>query len=145
MTILVATFDGVWADRRVSGGPSVYSPARKVVRGRGLVAGFCGSSAGALRAMRAVREGETNPDVLALLSDGLLVNDRGRWELSSRVATRVSKRFPFLVHGSGYAEAQAFLMGAGAHDAASVRRAIRYVSTVRADCGDGCDSLLLHV
>jgi hypothetical protein len=144
MTCLVATREGVWADRRVSNGPAVYRPARKLVRGVGLVAGFCGDSAACTKAMRAVTSGESDPDVLAEASEGLLVTDEGEiWELWGKIAERVPHRFAFACGGSGYAEAQAFLSGAAACDPDTVRRALRYVARVRSDCGDGVDGMLV--
>lgn len=143
MTILVATADGIWADRRVTGGNgSVFAPHVKIIRGDGIVAGFCGDNAACARAMRAVRDGETDPNALAALSDGLAVNDRGAWELDG-VATRAPRGMPFLVNGSGYAEAQAFIFGAGVADRTTIRKALRYVFKVRVDCGDGIDELIL--
>lgn len=143
MTVLIATFEGVWADRRVTNGPHIYRPGKKLVRGDGLVAGFCGDDAKCTRAMRAVRAGETDPEALAALCDGLVVTERGRWEMWNGLAVRAPKRLAFLTHGSGYVEAQAFLSGASACDAETVRRALRYVSRVRSDCGDGADAMLL--
>jgi hypothetical protein len=142
MTCLIATREGVWADRRVSDGPCVYRPARKVVRGVGLVAAFCGDGSACTKAARAVHQGETDPDVLAELTDGLIVTDEGViWTLWSKLAERAPRRDAFACHGSGFAEAQAFLSGAGACDPETVRKAIRYVSRVRSDCGDGSDGL----
>lgn len=145
MTCLVATREGVWADRRVSNGASVYRPARKVVRGAGVVAAFAGDSAACVKAMRAVASGETDPHVLAELSEGLLVTDEGViWELWGKLAERTPNREAFACGGSGCAEAQAFLSGAGACDPHTVRRALRYVSRVRSDCGNGVDGLLVR-
>lgn len=145
MTLLVATSEGVWADRRVTGSDGVlYRPARKVVRGDDLIAAFCGSDADCCRAMAAVRSGEADPSALAALSDGVVVTDAGRYELTSGVATRVPARIPLAMGGSGYAEAQAYLYGAGRYDDASIRAAFRYVFRVRTDCGDGVDALKLR-
>lgn len=147
MTVLVATADGVWADRRVTGGGgALFRPQRKLARTRDgeLVAAFCGSDAGCSRALAAVRGGETDPAALAMLSDGVAVTEHGRYELTGGVATRIPARVPVVVHGSGYAEAQAFLYGAGRYDGATIRAALRYVATVRTDCGDGVDALLLR-
>ena len=144
MTCLVATREGIWADRRVTGGHgSVFAPHVKIIRGDGIVAGFCGDNGPCARAMRAVRDGETDPYALAAISDGLVVTDRAIWELDGGSATRAPRGVPFLVNGSGYAEAQAFLFGAGACDRATIRRALRYVAKVRVDCGDGMNELLL--
>jgi hypothetical protein len=150
LTCIVATSEGIWADRRVTGGSTRYRPTRKVVRGRGedgdapIVAAFCGDDADCSKAMAAVRGGETNPQALAALSDGVVVTSRGRYELSGGVAVRVPKRVPLAVGGSGYAEAQAYLYGAKRYDDQTIRAALRYVSTVRTDCGDGVDALLLQ-
>lgn len=144
MTCLVGTFDGIWADRRVTGaGGALFRPARKVVRGDDLVAAFCGSDAHCSRAIAAVRGGETDLAAIALLSDGLVVTSAGRWELTSGVATRVPARVPVAVHGSGYAEAQAYLYGAGRFDDETIRLALKYVASVRYDCGDGVDRVML--
>lgn len=144
MTCIVATREGVWADRRVSNGSCVYRPARKVVRGSGLVAAFCGDGAACMKAARIVAQGETDPHALAEISDGLLVTDEGViWTLWSKLAERAPRRDAFACHGSGFAEAQAFLSGAGSCDPETVRRALRYVSRVRSDCGDGSDGLLV--
>ncbi len=145
MTCIVATFAGVWADRRTTGkGERLFRPARKVLRGDGLVAAFAGNEKDIARAVRAVRDGETDVFALAKLSEGVVVNARGRWELSDKTAARTPRSIPIAVGGSGYAEAQAYLYGAGTYDDATIRRALRYVSTVRTDCGDGVDALLLH-
>jgi hypothetical protein len=144
MTCIVATRAGVWADRRVtSSNGTVWRPDRKIARNDALVAGFCGSTGPCERALRAVKAGETDPQELAKLCDGLVVDSRGVWELDSGSARRVPSRFPYAVAGSGHAEAAAFLAGAGAVDEVSVRRALRYVSRVRYDCGDGIDGLTL--
>lgn len=147
MTVLIATFEGLWADRRVTNGAHIYRPGKKLVRGDGLVAGFCGDDAKCTKAMRAVRSGEADPEALAALCDGLVVSERGRgverWELWNGMAVRAPVRVPFLTHGSGHIEAQAFLSGASACDAETVRRALRYVARVRSDCGDGADAMLL--
>jgi len=137
----------VWADRRVTGSDgALYRPQRKVVRtpDGDCVAAFCGCDAGCSRALAAVRGGESDPAALALLSDGVVVTERGRFELTGGVATRVPARVPVVVHGSGYAEAQAFLYGAGRFDGDTIRAALRYVSGVRYDCGDGVDALALR-
>lgn len=144
MTVLVATSEGVWADRRVTGGAQRFRPTRKVVRGEDCVAAFAGSDAQCSKAMAAVRGGETDPSALAALADGVLVNDAGRWELWGGVASRVPARVPIAVGGSGHAEVSAYLSGAGAYDDATIRRALRYVSRVRTDCGDGVDCLRLR-
>lgn len=145
MTCIVATAEGVWADRRVTGSDgALYRPSRKVVCGADLVAAFCGSDAKCTRAMRAVRAGEDEPEVLATISDGVIVTARGRFELTGGIATRVPARIPVVVHGSGYAEAQAFLYGAGRFDHETISAALRYTSRVRTDCGDGIDALRLR-
>lgn len=145
MTCLVATFEGVWADRRVSDSAGLrYRPTRKVVRGDDLVAAFCGDFPQYARAIAAVKAGETDVHAIAALSDGVVVNERGRWELEGGIAVRVPASTPIAVGGSGYTEAQAFLYGCGEYDDAAVRRALRYVSTVRTDCGDGVDALVLR-
>lgn len=145
MTCLVATREGVWADRRVSGGTTLFRPGRKVVRGAGIVAAFCGDSAPCVKAARAVHAGESDPHVLAEISDGLIVTDEGViWELWGKLAERTPRREAFACNGSGFAEAQAFLSGAGACDPDTVRRALRYVSRVRSDCGNGVDGLRLR-
>lgn len=142
MTLIVATAEGVWADRRVTGGDGTrFRPVHKAARGDELVAAFCGGDAQCAKALAAVRAGETDVHAIAALSDGVVVNDRGRWEMSGGVAVRVPARVPVAVHGSGYAEAQAFLYGAGRYDCETIRLAFRYVSTVRTDCGDGVDFL----
>jgi hypothetical protein len=77
---------------------------------------------------------------LAEKCDGLLVTDQGViWELWGGLAERQPAKSPFSVHGSGHAEAQAFLSGAGDTREATIRRALRYVAKVRSDCGDGID------
>lgn len=142
MTCLIATREGVWADRRVSNGTSVFRPGRKVVRGTGLVAAFCGDSGACVKAARAVARGEVDPHALAEICDGLLVTDEAViWELWGKLAERTPRREAFACHGSGFAEAQAFLSGARACDPDTVRRALRYVSRVRSDCGNGADGL----
>lgn len=144
VTCLVATREGIWADRRVTGGNgSIFTPHVKIIRGDGVVAGFCGDSSDCARAMRAVRDGETDPNALAALCSGLVVTERGLYELEG-TATRARANMPFMVNGSGYAEAQAFLYGAGAWDRATIKRALRYVSRVRFDCGDGTNELILN-
>jgi hypothetical protein len=143
MTILVATTSGIWADRRVSNGPQVFPPWRKIVRGAGLVAGFCGDNSACAKAMAAVKAGETDPQALADMCDGLLVNDRGAWELCNKLAVRAPAKTPFITNGSGWAEAQAFLSGSGDISDEGIRRALRYVAKVRSDCGDGCNGLWL--
>jgi hypothetical protein len=144
VTFLIATREGIWADRRVTNGPTVFRPGRKLVRGVGLVAAFCGGTSNCVQAMRAVKGGETDPHTLATICDGLLVTDAGViWEFWGKLAERTPRSEAFSVHGSGHAEAQAFLSGAGACDEATVRRALRYVSRVRGDCGDGVDGLRL--
>ncbi len=105
------------------------------------MAAFCGSGAHCTRAQLAVRRGATDVHEIAALSDGVVVNERGRWELAEGVAVRVPARVPIAVGGSGYAEAQAFLYGCGRYDNATIRAALRYVSRVRTDCGDGVDFL----
>lgn len=121
----------------------MFRPGRKVVRGAGLVAAFCGDSAACVRAARAVARGENDPHTLAEISDGLVVTDEAViWELWNKFAERLPRREAFACHGSGFAEAQAFLSGAGACDPDTVRRALRYVARVRSDCGDGVDGLL---
>ncbi len=140
VTLLIATRDGVWGDRRVSGGSTRFRPATKVGRGPGVVAGFCGSASACTKALRAVRSGEIDPHALAERCDGLLVTDDGViWELWDKLAERTPKREAYAVHGSGHGEAQAFLSGAAGCDPAAIRRAFRYVSRVRTDCGDGYD------
>jgi len=144
MTCIVATRDGIWADRRVtSANGTVWRPDRKVARNEALVAGFCGNTGPCDRAMRAVRGGETDPHELAKVCDGIVVDARGIWELDSGAAKRVPRRFPYAVAGSGHAEAAAFLAGSGALSEATVRKALRYVARVRYDCGDGIDGLTL--
>lgn len=145
MTVIVATFDAVWADRRVTGSDgALFRPTRKVCKGDGIVAAFCGSDAACTRAGAAVRAGETDPHALAAISDGVVVTERGRYELGGGVAVRVPARVPLAVGGSGYAEAHAFLSGAGRYDDATIRAALRYVSRVRTDCGDGVDCARLR-
>jgi len=123
---------------------ALYRPTRKVVRGDDIVAAFCGSDVGCVRAIAAVRRGLTDMAELAAISDGVAVTDRGRWELTGGAAVRVPARVPIAVHGSGYAEVQAFLYGAGRYDDATIRAALRYVSRVRTDCGDGVDAVALR-
>lgn len=144
MTVLVATFEGIAADRRITSAEHVHRPATKVVRGDGIVAAFCGDTTACTKAIKAVREGETDPQALAELCEGLVVTVRGRWELSDKLASRVPKREPFAVHGSGWCEAQAFLRGRGACTPADLRDAVLYVGRVRLDCGNGCDWLPLN-
>lgn len=142
MTCIIATRAGIWADRRVtSSGGTVWRPGRKLIGNDAIVAGFCGSTGPCEKAMRAVRAGETDPQALAALCDGIVVTSSGVWELDSGAAIRVPSRFPYAVAGSGHAEAAAFLAGAGAVDEATIRRALRYVAKVRYDCGDGVDGL----
>ena len=147
MTCIVATARGIWADRRVTGSDgALYRPTRKVVRSPdgALVAAFCGADADCAKAQAAVRQGETDVHALAALSDGVAVTARGKYELGGGVAARVPARVPLAVGGSGYAEAQAFLYGRGRYTDATIRAALRYVSTVRTDCGDGVDALELR-
>jgi hypothetical protein len=145
LTCIVATSEGIWADRRVTGeGGARFRPARKVVRGEDVVAAFCGSDAHCTRAILAVRRGLTDVSEIAALSDGVVVSEGGRWELSDGIAVRVPARVPIAVNGSGYAEVQAYLYGAGQYDPDTIRRALRYVSRVRVDCGDGIDALFLR-
>lgn len=144
MTVLVATFQGVAADRRVASSEHTFRPATKIVRGDGIVAGFCGDNTACAKAMAAVRSGETDPQVLAELCDGLAVTARGMWELSSKLASRAPRREPFITNGSGWCEAQAFLRGRGRWRPADIRDAVRFVSSVRLDCGNGCDWLALR-
>jgi len=142
----VATFEGICADRRVTGGAGYIFPSHvKILRGDGMVAGFCGSNTDCAKAMRAVQDGETDVQVLAGLCDGLVVNKAGRWELSEKLAAKAPKRIPFLTNGSGWSEAQSFLVGAGKHDPETVKRAVKYVASVRYDCGDGVNWLSLDV
>lgn len=144
MTIIVATRAGIWADRRISGGSSVFRPGRKLARNASLIAAFCGETSACAKAMRAVKGGNEDPHSLAEMADGLVLTEDGvLWELWNKLAERTPSREAFAVQGSGHAEAQAFLSGAGAADADTVRRAIRYVSKVRSDCGDGIDGMLL--
>lgn len=144
MTLIVATSEGIWADRRVTGeGGALFRPARKVARNGECVAAFCGSDADCTKAMVAVRTGESDPVALAALSDGVVVTERGRFELCGGLAVRVPARIPLAINGSGYAEAQAFLYGAGRFDGETIRAAFRYTSRVRTDCGDGVDCLML--
>lgn len=143
MTVLIATFLGIAADRRCADSEHVWRPAPKIVRGDGIVAGFCGDNAAAARAMLAVREGETDPQALAEISDGLVVSARGRWDLCSKLAVRAPKREPFITNGSGWIEAQSFLRGRGRWRPSDLRDAVLYVGTVRLDCGNGCDWLAL--
>lgn len=90
--------------------------------------------------MRSVREGETDAHAIAEKCDGLIVTDTGAiWELWNKLAQRTPRREAFAVHGSGFAEARAFLAGAGSCRPLAVRRAFRYVAQVRTDCGDGYD------
>lgn len=105
------------------------------------MAAFCGADAECCKALAAVRAGESDPAALAAISDGVMVTDAGRFELSGGVAVRVPARIPLAVGGSGYAEAQAYLYGAGRYDGATIRAAFRYVFRVRTDCGDGVDFL----
>jgi hypothetical protein len=140
VTLLIATRQGVWADRRITDGTTVYAPRRKVVAGDGFVAAFCGDAVAVVRAQRAVRAGEADPEALAQVCDGLAVLADGTiWTLWDKVAERVPRAQAFAVQGSGYAEAQAFLSGAGACDTATIQRALKYVARVRTDCGDGWD------
>lgn len=139
MTVLIATLEGIGADRRVTGGTGHrFGPRIKVVRGDGLVAAFCGDGGACEKAARSVRDGETDPHALGALCDGLLVNT-GIWELNGKLAVRAPRRVKYVAHGSGWAEAAAFLAGCGEHDPAAVRAAIRYVAKMRWDCGDGFD------
>lgn len=144
MTCLIATPAGIWADRRItSADGTVWRPGRKIAGNDALVAGFCGSTGPCERARCAVKAGESDPQELAKICDGLAVNEAGVWELDSGAAKRVPSRFPYSVAGSGHAEAAAFLAGAGAADDATIRQALRYVAKVRWDCGDGADGLTL--
>jgi hypothetical protein len=140
MTVLIATRRGVWADRRVTGSGTRFRPTRKVVSGDALVAAFCGGNTACAKAMAAVAAGERSPAVLAEMSDGLLVTSAGAvWELWSGLAERLPSKIAYATNGSGFAEAQAFLAGAGRCDDRTVRRALAYVARVRTDCGDGYD------
>jgi len=145
LTVLVATFDGVWADRRITGsGGHIFPPHTKLIRGDGLVAGFCGDNSACAKAMRAVRDGETDVQLLAEMCDGLVVNARGRWELSGKLAAKAPRKIPFLTNGSGWSEASSFLVGRGSYTPADVKAAIQYVGRVRYDCGDGVNGLMLN-
>jgi hypothetical protein len=142
--VLVATAAGIWSDRRVTNSSgSVFTPVRKAVRGSGLVAGFCGDLSACRKAIRAVRDGESNVQAIAAICDGLLVNSKGVWELSEKFATRVRSSIPFATQGSGYAEAHSFLTGRGSWLDVDVRSALRHVAKVRSDCGDGIDHAAL--
>lgn len=144
MTVLIATREGIWADRREVFGSVVLRPGLKLVRRGGIVAGFCGDSKDCFKALRAVRAGEYDPQALAAMTDGLVVDDEGIWELANSAAVRVPKNIPYVTNGSGHAEAQAFLAGAGKWDRATIKRALRYVARVRGDCGDGVDERTLR-
>lgn len=143
MTCLIATAAGIWADRRVTGGATVFRSSRKVVRGVGLVAAFTGANSACTKAARAVRAGEGDPHKLADMCDGLIVTPTSLWELWDKLATRIPRNVRFLAHGAGFAEAQAFLTGAGRFDDRTIRRALSYVGKVRTDCGGGVDFLPL--
>jgi hypothetical protein len=104
-----------------------------------LVAGFCGENGACARAAKAVQAGESDPAVIALLCDGLVVKNGVVYELFGRMAERLPAREGFATHGSGHSEAAAFLRGRGAWADADIRAALRYVSKVRGDCGDGVD------
>lgn len=139
VTLLVATRAGIWADRRVVAGSTIFRPSLKLAAAPGIVAGFCGYYSGVIEARRAVRSGETDPAAIAKLSDGLCVTEDGViWELSDKHAQRVPRREAFVCSGTGGDEAQAFLSGAGCTPE-TIRKAFKYVSRVRTDCGDGCD------
>jgi hypothetical protein len=140
LTLIIATRVGIWADRRVTGGPVRFRPATKLVTGYGLVGAFCGDQSACVKAMRAVRAGETDAHAIAEKCDGLLVTEDGViWELWNKLAERTPRREAYAAHGSGYSEAMAFLAGAGKNAAKSIRQAFKYVAHVRTDCGDGCD------
>jgi hypothetical protein len=142
VTCIVATRSGIWADRRVSNGPTVFRPGTKVARGDGIVAAFCGTNAACAKAMKAVRAGETDVADLAAIADGLVVTEEGKiYELFNGLVERTPAREAFAVNGSGFAEAAAFLSGAQDCSEATVKAALKYVATVRSDCGDGINGL----
>lgn len=127
------------ADRRiVSDGAA--SAMRKIGRNRWLMAGSAGMATSTLAVLSALRAGARTPQdllphvdkdsaALVLTASGRLyqIQDGAVWPLSKGVHAV----------GSGADLALGFLAGARAVHAAAARRALRFVATRRADCGNG--------
>lgn len=143
MTVIIGTRAGVWADRRISMDDGRNATAMcKLAGNQALVAGFAGDYEAILAALEAVQGGEDDPKKLALLNcEGVIVKAGRLYEIDAGRAFLRPKHTKALATGTGWVEALAFLSGRASYEHSDIKAAIRYVSRVRTDVGDGCDAL----
>ena len=127
------------ADRRiVSDGAA--SAMRKIGRNRWLIAGCAGAATSTLAVLRALRAGARVPEDLVphvdKESEALVLTNSGR---IYQILDGAVWPMPKAVHavGSGADLALGFLAGSGCSHPAAARRALKFVATRRADCGNG--------
>lgn len=145
MTLILSVPWGIYSDKKVSAADGTRCDnIRKAASNDYLVAGFAGDFNKILRALEAVKQGESDPKQLAKLGvDGMVVQT-GRMLLidSGKIWTK-RKTCHFYATGTGWAEAMAFLSGlvypgkkvTDKH----IQATFRYVFRCRTDCGGGVD------
>lgn len=143
MTLIIATPDSLYGDRRITAdtGESC-EPIKKIIGNEGCVAGFAGGIELILSAMKEVELGVDSPKILAKSGVEGLVVKQGRIYLLDLGKSWVRpKRISFYAVGTGASVAMAFLSGRGKIRHQDIRDCYRYVSRVRDDCGSKFDYL----
>lgn len=145
MTLILSVPWGVYSDRRITSSDGTKCEnIRKSASNSALVAGFAGDFNKILNAIEAVKQGESDPKVLARLNvDGIIVKS-GRMILIDAGKIWVKRKScHFYATGTGWAEAMAFLSGqiypSKKVTDKHIQATFRYVFRVRADCGGGVD------
>lgn len=139
MTVCVGTLAGIWADRKITSACGKRCARRqKVFANESLIAAAAGENRGVAAVERAVRGGAQAPEALLdAVSDHseALVLWQGRLWLVSEGDVQ-AQAAPAAI-GSGGEQALAFLSARGKFRPCDVQDAIRYVFSVRDDCGGG--------
>lgn len=147
MTLILGISHGIYGDRKVtSDDGSRCEPLVKVAKNDFLVAGFAGDFNEILKALDAVREGESDPRELARIDiDGIVIKDGRIFLIDGGKAWLKRKGCGFIATGTGHAEATSYLSGVTSITKKvtdkSIRAAFRFVARVRDDCGRGIDYL----
>ena len=150
MTLILATHDQVWGDRRITADTGEKcDPIRKVVSNEWLCAGFAGDFETILESIRIVESGEKDPKVIAKTGvEGLILKEGRLYLLDCRKVWKRPAREAFYACGTGSATALAFLSGRLSVKPKSILtdkdidKAFKYVARCRTDCSATYDTVL---
>ena len=147
MTLILATVDKVWGDKKVTADTGEKcDDICKVASNEVLAAGFAGDFETILECIRLVEMGETDPKVLAKTGvEGIVVKGSRILVLDCKKVWKRPKKDAYYAMGTGSTAALAYLSGRlsvkpkSKLTEADIAATFRFVAKTRDDCGKSYD------